>query len=325
MKKWKLLCCMCVVYFQLTGDAYASINVAALLPVELQFQAVLDEMRKQFGPNYHIDVIDMKKPITVEAIAVRCKANDVRALILMDTKAVKTTMELEKFDSTFKALPKFVFMTLMVESTARGLSNICGIKFEVPIYTVITNFRIISQKDFSRVGVFYRKSFSSYVEEARKLLGKEQISLSAVCVDCGENGPAEALKIMNASLDRLVKQDKVELFFIPADNLIVNSQTLKKFWIKKVKRMKLPALAPFDILTSSKFGVTVFSADPDLPQLGVQAANQIVDHFENKTPLNEIGFEPTISIKSTLNSRVAADLYWKLRDDKLGRITTIVK
>jgi len=33
--------------------------------------------------------------------------------ILMDTKAVNAALELEKYDSAFKAMPKFVYMTLL--------------------------------------------------------------------------------------------------------------------------------------------------------------------------------------------------------------------
>lgn len=75
----------------------------------------------------------------------------------MDTKALSLALELQKYDSAFTALPKFVLMTLQVKSMAKGLSNTAGITFEVPLYTLVTNFRIISQNDFFKVGIFYRK------------------------------------------------------------------------------------------------------------------------------------------------------------------------
>jgi hypothetical protein len=316
------VCCMaCCV-------SASPVHLVALMPVEGRFQTVLEELRDQAGPDYHIDVIDINKNPTVKTIANQCTSVDAAGLILMDTKAVKAAFELEKFDSSFKALPKFVFMTLRSELVAGGLSNTAGITFEVPFYTLVTNFRIISQKDFSRIGIFYRNSFARSIEESRRLLEREQIAILAVCVDCDQNQKTSienALNIMNASLDRMVAKDKVEVFIVPADNLLVNAKSVAEFWMGKIKKKKIPVIAAIDFLASEQFGVAVFAADPDMTQLAVQAANLINEHFENKKPMEKIGFEPTISIKSTLNMHIADELGWKLKNEKLGRITTIIK
>ena len=128
-------------------------------------------------------------------------------------------------------MPKFVFMTLLADLTARGLSNTAGITFEVPLYTLVTNFRIISQKDFSRIGIFYRISFARSVEESKKLLEREQIRISAVCVDCdqGKKPSIEnTLRIMNDSLDKLVSDEKVEAFIIPGPIILLS---IPKAWL----------------------------------------------------------------------------------------------
>jgi ABC-type uncharacterized transport system substrate-binding protein len=315
--------------FIIAGIASASsINLVALVPANEHFQTVLDGIRDQAGPGYHIDVIDINTKPTVKTIADQCISIKAAGLILMDIKAANVVLELQKYDSAFMALPKFVLMTLLAELNAKGLSNAAGISFEVPLYTLITNFRIISQKDFSRIGIFYRNSFTRSIEESKKLLEKEKIALSAICVDCDQNQKTSienALGVMNASLDRMVAQEKIEVFIVPADNLIVNSKSLSGFWMGKINKKRIPVIATIDFLASEQFGTAVFTADPDLSQLGAQAANQIVEHFENKIPMDKIGFEPTISIKSTLNMNVAEKLGWKLKSEKLGRISTIIK
>jgi ABC-type uncharacterized transport system substrate-binding protein len=309
-------------------QAAAVHDLAVLMPAEGKFTNVLGEMRKQAGSNYRFHVIDMNTPGKVEDIAGQCAANNVQALILMDTKAIKAALALEKLDSAFKNLPKFALMTLMVESTSRSLSNIAGVKFEVPFYTVVMNFRIISQKEIKKVGIFYRKSFSGIIEESKKFLGREGIAICPICVDCGggqSTDPDDALQVMNNSLDKIVTEEKIDVFLAPADNLIVNSRSLGAFWIKRVKKMGVPVIAPIDLLASEKLGAAVFTADPDLIQLGAQAANQIVEHFENNASIKEIGFEPTISVKSTVNLRVSREIGWKLKEEKLNRITTIIR
>jgi|GEM_PF-1556390 ABC-type uncharacterized transport system, periplasmic component len=328
MKQWKTMYVFAIVVFMAHEAGAATINLAALIPDEKKFQAVLEEIRDQAGAGYHIDVIDVNKKMAVDAVAGRCKSLHAVGLILMDYKAINTAKALQQYDSTFNALPKFVFMTLLADMTARGLSNAAGITFEVPFFTLVTNFRIISGKDFSRIGIFYRNSFARSVEESRKLLERERIKICAVCVDCDQSKKpsiGNTVRIMNDSLDKLVLEEKVEAFIIPADNLIVNSKSLSEFWNRKIKEKRIPAIAAIDLLASEKFGTAVFAADPDLVQLGAQAANQIVEHFENNMSMEKIGFEPTISIKSTVNVHVADELGWKLKSEKLGRITTIIK
>jgi hypothetical protein len=318
-----------IAYLLSIASVSSALNtMVALMPVEGQFQVVIEEMRKQVGGDYRIDVIDMNKSPQINSIADQCKSFNAQALILMDKKAIKAALELQTYDSIFKAMPKFTLMTLMVESSVLGLLNTAGIKFEVPFYTIVTHFRNVSQKNISKVGVFYRSSFTNSIEETKSLLERERIAISAVCVDCikkEKTSPEDAWEKMNTSLEQMIKNDKVDVFLIPADNLIVNSRTLGQFWIDKVKKTKLPMIASFNLLASSKMSVAVFAADPDFPQLGAQAGNQIIDHFENGTPMEKVGFEPTISIKSTLNARVAQEIGWKLKEDNLDGITTIIK
>ena len=323
----KIIIYQVFILFAFLSYATAKTNLLALIPFESQFQTVLEGIRSELGSEYSITAVDMKKSPDAVDIITQCKQLNPEALILMDTKAINLALGLQKMDALFVKIPKFVDMTLMVETTTKGLSNVAGIKFEVPIYTLVTNFRIISKKDFSKVGIFYRESFSSSIEEAKKHLSREQLSIDALCIDCKNNEKTtskEALSTMKDSFDKM-KNDNVDVFLLLADNLVVNAASLNEFWISKVKNKKIPMIATIDMLASSKFGVAVFTADPDLVQLGSQSANQIIEHFENETPMNEIGFEPTISIKSTLNAEIAKYMNWELKEEKLGRINNIIK
>jgi hypothetical protein len=328
MKPYQLIVIIqSVLCLAIAGDPVKT-TMLALAPDGVQFQAVLSGIRSELDSMYKIDAVNTSKPFTVEEVGDKCKKAGVKALILMDRKAIAAALNLQKQDSVFRAIPKFVYMTLMAEATTKGLDNVAGIKFEVPIYTLVTNFRIVSLKDFAKVGVFYRKSYTGSIEEAKKLLDKEKISLQAVCIDCekGEKTTIQdAMDIMKKTFDKMVKEQGCEAFLVLVDNLVVNNTSLTGFWLEKVKKKKVPVIAPLDMLASPQIALAVFTADPDLPQLGAQAANQIIECFENETPLQSIGFEPTISIKSTLNQAVAKEINWKLKVEKLGRINKLIK
>jgi hypothetical protein len=328
MKPVRFILLILAIGFLWIASSHAATRLMAFVPADTQFQTVLAGIRSELDTTYTIDVVDMSNPFTVQEIAKKCRNNDVKALILMDRKAIIAVENLQKADTSLASMPKFVYMTLMAEATTKSLSNVAGIRFEVPIFTLVTNFRIISQKDVAKVGVFYRNTYAASIEKAKKLLHREQISLQAVCVDCCKNKKTtahDAMNVMKKSFDKMVKKQGSEAFLVLADNLIVNNTSLAEFWLGRVKKKKMPVIAPLDMLASPQIGLAVFTADPDLPQLGIQAANQIIEFFENKTSLESIGFEPVISIKSTLNQTVAKELRWKLKTEKLGRINKIIK
>jgi len=304
-------------------------TIAAIMPAQGQFITAFEGLKSELGAKYSIVVIDINKQQGAKEVAELCKASQVEGLILMDNKAIALTKDLQNLDTAFIAMPKFVLMTLSAVVSTQGLQNASGITFEVPGYTLVTNFRIISKKDFSKVGVFYRSSVSkALIDDAKRLLAKERISLDAVCVDCASKdkiAPKDALKLMSGSLESMISQDKIEAIWLVADNVIVNGENLDKFWLKQVKARNIPIIASLETLASPQIGAAVFTADPDYTQLGIQSASQVVQYYEEGKSSKEIGFEPTISIKSIVNLSVAAQIGWGVKEEKMNRIDKIIK
>ncbi len=329
MKKLKSLIKVSLLAF---CSSYVAANesntILAIMPSEGAFLTVLEGIRSELGSAYKIDIMDVNKTSKAEAAVQRCHEIHCRALILMDSKAISLARGMEALDSNnILAMPKFSMMTLLAGTITKDLHNVAGINFEIPGYTLVTHFRIISQKDFTKVGVFYRKKFSTVVEEAKKLLIKEQIMLKSVCLDCDKQEQiteADALKVMKNSFEKMVKEDKVEVFWMMADNVIINSSSVIDFWLAKVKGNKIPVIAPLENMASARIGAAIFTADPDYMQLGIQAANEITQVFEEGHSTKEIGFEATISIKSSLNTKVATEIGWDLKSEKLNRINKII-
>jgi len=321
MKGFLLTVCFAV-------KSMASIVIAALIPDMDQFHSVIRAVQDELGPSYRIEIIDMRENPTEAALLNRCKRADVKALIVMDSKAVKAAIGLQKLDSSLSAVPKFVYMTLLAKETAEGLKSACGINFEVPLFTLVTRFRIISEKEVSKVGIFYRKAYAPMIEETARLLSMEKITLHAECIDSVQTGKITqktALKAMRDAFKKMQRGEKPDVFLATADNLVLNNASLNEFWIDEVKDRKIPIIAPLTILTSSNIEAAVFAIEPDLSQLGVQAANQITECMENGTSPTVIGFQQTISVISTINSKVAGYLGWKLKAGRLSGVDSIVK
>ncbi|HKP95747.1 MAG TPA: hypothetical protein VJ385_08315 [Fibrobacteria bacterium] len=304
-----------------------AVRLLAIMPMSDSFQEAVEGMKSDLGKDYQITAFDVQGPNPAEALLRIHKSTAPDGLILMDSKAINLVEELKGRDSALAKIPKFVLMTLKAEQAVKGLENVAGIRFEVPAYTIFTNLQAITRKDFRKIGVFHRRSFSGFVEESKRFLAKEKMELIGQCLDCGKAeviSQDEVLDKLRAGLDEMRKQ-KVEIVWMLADNLIVNRVTLKRFWMGRFKESRLPLVVPLANMVSLESNLGFFAAFPDYTQLGAQAAQQVIQVFESKEDVSRVGFEPLVSIQMTVNADMARRAGWELREDKLSQVKTVLR
>ena len=302
-------------------------NLAVILPQGQDFANVLNGIKSELGGAYSIIRISDSLCAFPDSIALLCKKKSISGLVLMDTKAILASKMMEKNDSEILKMPKFICMTLQVKAMTHELHNVAGIGFEVPGYTLLTGFRNISEKKISQVAVFHRKAFSTEIATDARLLEKEMIKVIPICIDCNSSqkvDPPEAEKVMLNAFEDLVSKSKIDLFWIVADNLVINNRTLVSFWLDKAKNAKIPNVAPIETFAETKIGLATFTAAPDYLALGIQLAGQITAVFEEGTPISTIGFEPLISVKTTVNLKTAKEYDWPLNKKNLLSIDRII-
>jgi hypothetical protein len=302
-------------------------RLLAIMPSGESFRQALSGMKSDLGNRYVWKTFDPDAKNAEDSLARLCSAYAPRALVLMDTRAVALARRMQTRDSALDAMPKFVLMTLKAEDVAKGLRNAVGIRFEVPAYAVFTQLRSLSGQDFTRIGVFYRRYFSSFVEDSRRLLAREKFELIGKCVDCdGGGSPSEdeIVKGLGKGMDAF-KEAGVQVVWMLPDNALVNPATLGRFWVPRIRRGKVPLVVPLANLASKQADLGLYSAYPDYSQLGVQAAQQVVQVLEEQVPPATLGFEPLISVQTTLNLGVAERLHWEIRKELLGRVGELVR
>lgn len=302
-------------------------RMLAIMPPGENFQQAWSGMKSDLGNRYEWKTFDPGSKNAEDSLARLCSAYAPRALVLMDSRAVALAKRMQARDSAIAALPKFVLMTLKAENVAKGLHKAVGVRFEVPAYAVFTQLRALSNHDFTRIGVFYRRNFSAFVEDSRRLLGREKLELIGKCIDCDDGGSPsvdEIVKSLEQGMDEF-KEAGVQVVWMLPDNVLVNPTILERFWIPRIRRGNLPLVVPIANLASKQADLGLFSAYPDYPQLGVQAAQQIVQVLEQDVPPATLGFEPQISVQITLNLGVAKRLHWEIRKELLDRVDDLVK
>jgi hypothetical protein len=309
----------------LTVPASAAIRLLAITPNGEAFMQALEGLKSDLGDKYEVKRFDATLPNAADSLRGLVRAYSPQGLILMDSKAIVLAKELGK-DSGFARLPKFATMTLKVEGAIQGVDNIAGIKFEVPAYTIFLNLRILSRGEFHKVGVFYRQSFAAFVEESRKFLAKENIELAGECLDCGmadKLPPGSVPGKLRESMGRLASQN-VQVIWMLADNTLVNEATLKGFWLTRFKEYGLPVVVPLPNLASLELGLGMFGVWPDYRQLGMQAAQQIIQVFESGESPGKLGLEPLVSVQTVINLDMAQKVKWDLNKDKLYRVNSVL-
>ncbi len=191
----------------------------------------------------------------------------------------------------------------------------------------MNDLEAISKRDFRKIGVLYRQGFSPFVRESGKYLGKENLEITGICLDCDgreKTGPGNVLKRLQIGMDSLAEL-KAEVVWMLSDNALLNETTLKNFWLTRFKDYRLPLVVPVPNLAGLEVDLGMFSVCPDYRQLGAQSAQQIIQVFESGASPADVGMEPLISVQMTLNQDVADRIKWELIAEKMQRINTILK
>lgn len=303
-------------------------RLLAITPNGEPFQQALEGLKSDLGDKYEVRRFDATVPNALDSLRKAVLSFAPQGLVLMDSKAILLTKELQKEESAGLArLPKFVLMTLKVDGAIQGLGNVAGIRFDVPAYTIFTNLHILSQHDFRRIGVFYRQSFSGFIEESRRFLAKEKLELVGECLDCGGEaiGSHSAVsRKLREGMARIAAQ-KVEVVWMLADNALVNETTIKEFWLSHFKDYGLPVVVPLPNLAGLEMNLGMFGVWPDYRQLGLQAAQQVIQVFESGESPDSIGLEPLVSVQTVINMDMAQRVKWPLHQDMLYRVTSVLK
>lgn len=246
----------------------------------------------------------------------------------MDIDAINIVKEFQKKDAKNAKTPVFVSNTLQVEQSSKGLKNASGVKFEVPAFTIFSNLKVLSKSEVNKVLVFHRKIFNEVMAESKQMLAKEKIELIMECLDCEESKElteGKAVKLLTKRFAEITKKNKPDVIWLLADNLLLTSQTLGKFWIPKVVKKNYPIVVPLENLASPEFNLGMIALIPDYQEIGNQIANQIREVLEEDGSTEDLGFENLISVHVILNLKKANSIDWKINEENLNRAKKIYR
>ena len=222
-------------------------------------------------------------------------------------------------------------MALQLESSAQDVKNTCGVKLEVPAFTIFSNLKYISKQPFENILVFYLKDFDKDIKKAIEMVQKEQLKLNAICVDCGFDGEMsekEIAKKMKSEYEKAKDENKADVLWMLGDNRLLAQKSMADFWMPKIWSKKVPTIAPLAEMVdpkspSGKMIGGLMALGADYPELGKQISDQVRRVLEDKEETSAIGFEDIISVQGVLNQKKADKIDWVINPDNVSRMKKI--
>lgn len=268
------------------------------------FEKVAESVSGEIGEDF--DVVDhiLTKESKYKEFADKVRKEKPSLLVLLDNQAVDFAKKFnQEKDEYAKNLRGVAAMGLNLRKELDGNPNICGIEYEVPAYTMITQFRYFVTNDIKNVLVFYRESqHGEMIKVATEQLAKEGISIKAMNAEEYGTTNKEVNFYLQRNVLREVYKKDTDLVWVLSDSVLLNSNNFAEVWVSAARRNKKPFIAGIKAFSGIDMGFCVYSAAPNHTDLGNQIAEQVftlMDDEEMKA--DEVGVEYILSVIKGVN------------------------
>ena len=308
------------------GVAAAAVDPVKLLilrkdsPIYVQ---VATDLKKALGPGYDSEDIVVSKTTSLEDVAPKIAAAHPTLLVLMDNQAVDiATQYNSQQPQDASRLPGVALMALNLRKILHTNKYIAGIAFELPAYTLVTQFRYLVRKTIKNVTVFYRKSeFTGTIVAATEQLHTEGIALQAIDLEEAGAAPDDVIHSLREHLKDLgAGRLHTDAVWVLLDSVLFRGDLFQSTWIPAARASRVPFLSGTENFVEKGADFAVFAITPDLPDLAAQAAT-LVDTIvrDGKAP-QALGTEETVSVNKIMNLDLAEKLKLQLRQDRLDEV-----
>ena len=224
-------------------------------------------------------------------------------MVLMDNTAVKMGIDLGKEDDPFlRSVPSVATMALNLNKLLKNNKKIAGVAYEVPGFTVITQFRQILTKPIKKVLVMYRKSeFADTIKDLKFRLGREKIELIALNAEAGGKNIESINQYLNDNISTKVGRNKIDAVLVLSDNIMLNKKSFGNIWLQKAKTIGIPFLCGIDRFVSREIDFCTYGASPNHVSLGEQVSELVLAVLEDGESPEDLGVEKIISVVKKLN------------------------
>lgn len=290
-------------------NAWSKSKVRVLTQEQRKVMAFVEKLRSFTNNNIHYEIEFVDKNLTFDGFKTLAQTGKYDLNILVDNKLLEFQ---QQFNEKFSPLKALSVLSLNIDDVLKDRRHIVGVRFEPPVFTLVTSFRYLFDYKIERVLTFYRKGiFDGQVEKARRDLLKAGIKLEAIEI---EEKPSIEASIQSALLK--AQNTLSDAIWIPLDSVLLGADFFTKYWLPFSKDIKKPILAQVEELASSKLNFASYAISTDMVDLADQVHQLVEAILLQKLPIAEIGVENSISVKKFVNGEKLRTLNLPLLKEK---------
>jgi hypothetical protein len=292
-------------------------RVLVLMPDTAQTREVWTGLSDELAADMELVAVLVQASSDV-AIVARAMQLAPRAVVLLNnpTVAAYRTYQHQHPGAAFP--PGVVLMTsLLEEEAALGLKNATGIRYEVPLVSVVTNLRRLIASPIRRVGVVYRRGFRHFIEFEAKLASREHVEVVPEWVSDAPN---------ESELKRALRRvkNRVDLLWVLNDDRLLTPHLLAEGWIPGLaERPFIPTIVGARSLVSAEGTFGTFAVLPDHTAFGAQAAEILFQAADSNWSLLDTHIQLPVST-TTIVDLAQAQSHLPLRADALSQVDVIL-
>lgn len=290
------------------------------------FRNVFEYMKKDLG-KYTIHNYEFNPTtFTYKDFEAKVKEENANINILMDNKTVEFAL---KYNSEHTQLKEKMHAVALMSLNLRNILNndpfISGIAFEIPGYTLFTQFRYILDKPLKNVIVFYRKSiFQSVIDSAKEQLAQENIILEPVDVEQNGKSPKDIDSFFEKNMQKYVNlNNHYDATWVMLDSGLLTPQLFTKYWVPIARESKVPFISSVENFVSEQMNFATFALTPNIQNLSNQAVQMVQNILEGNLSTNDAGVEEIISVNKILNMNRIKERNIKIKKENLSEINIV--
>ena len=270
------------------GDLFETARIGLVQELEDEFAISIQEVNKATRAT------DIEKAFI---------ASTPRAVVLIGNSSIRLyTKYAHNHREKTVSVPVVAILALDIKRAVYGLENVGGIAYETPMVTALVNFRRVINQPVESVGVIYRKAFQEFITKHAMYCKREKITVKSIMIS---DDTSSHKKEISRALKQLVKKERVQVFWVPNDNILLKPKLLVKVWLPLFTGHKVPVVVGVESLVKPELNFGTYAVIPDPKALGEQAADLITDLKDDEWNFHQIVIYPAISMYSVLNMKKA--------------------
>jgi hypothetical protein len=294
-------------------------TIAILAPTNVHTKEVWGTMVSELTDSFNIVTVPIELRTTPTQLGTRIDEIRPSCVVLINNRTVNLYRELQRSQTGRTFPPAVVVMTSFLEQIIGSLRNATGIAYEVPAVSSFVALREVTTTPIQKVGVVYRDAFSDTISKQTKLAAVEKINLIAIRV---RNNPR--LAEIDDAITLLLDDYRVDALWVLNDNVLLSQSLLQDTWLPRIHQRPIPVVVGVSALVQPDMKFGSFAVLPNHQELGVQAAQLILDIGENHWWI------PEHKVELPLRVRTVADVnfvqtHFGLRADALSKIDETVR